>query len=243
MLQKSNCRDLMSTFLLSSSETLKTQSLQKLESIHTEDLQEVFEVFPSRVVSVRLFDASINEFFVPTAEGEAQRSYDTRETNPALGVRGCRRAIVDPDFLIMQIRAIMTAGINVMKNGKPVSLDVLVPMLTSEHELEMVIETINSATDKIFEEKGAKIEFRIGAIIETPRACLRANKIVKTEGLGLVVFGLDRLTELTCGLSKDDTKEMIATYNAQGIIHKDPFRALDKRGVGALLTAGVRLVR
>lgn len=150
---------------------------------------------------------------------------------------------MNPDFLAMQIRAMIKAAIDVKTELKPVNLEILVPMLTSEHELDSIIKNINATVYEVFDAEGATVEYRIGAVIETPRACLCANKIARTEGLSFVVFGLDRLTELTCGLSRADTEAMISTYNVKGIIHKDPFCALDTHGVGVLLTAGVNLVR
>mmetsp|Transcript_8151 Transcript_8151/g.12169 ORF Transcript_8151/g.12169 Transcript_8151/m.12169 type:complete len:747 (-) Transcript_8151:392-2632(-) len=215
--QDTKCHDLANLYFLSSSKSMKEDSLYKLERIHRQKLMEVFQLFPNRVVSVRLLDSSINCFLGIFGERNAPKDsssaklHELEEINPAIGVRGCRRAIMNPDFLAMQIRAMIKAAIDVKTELKPVNLEILVPMLTSEHELDSIIKNINATVYEVFDAEGATVEYRIGAVIETPRACLCANKIARTEGLSFVVFGLDRLTELTCGLSRADTEAMIST--------------------------------
>jgi pyruvate, orthophosphate dikinase len=155
------------------------------------------------------------------------------EFNPMLGHRGCRLGITYPEITEMQARAIFEAAVAVAKDGVKVFPEVMIPLVATLKELENQAGIVNRVAREVFEEKGRKVEYLVGTMIELPRAALVADEIAKEAQF--FSFGTNDLTQTTWGFSRDDVNKILPTYLAEGIIKQDPFNALDQEGVGQLV--------
>src|SRR5258707_15895755 len=150
-----------------------------------------------------------------------------------LGHRGCRLGITYPEISEMQARAIFEAAVNVQKAGVKVFPEVMIPLVGMMREMENQSAIIRQVAEQVFKEKGTKVEYMVGTMIELPRAALVADEIAKEAEF--FSFGTNDLTQTTFGFSRDDINKVLPTYLAEGILKQDPFAVLDQEGVGQLV--------
>ena len=155
------------------------------------------------------------------------------EFNPMLGHRGCRLGNTYPEITEMQARAIIEAALNMKKKGIHVYPEIMIPLVGIVTELKMQADIIHETAKKVFEEKGDSIEYKVGTMIEVPRAAVTADEIA--EYADFFSFGTNDLTQMTFGYSRDDAGKFLKIYREKGILKNDPFEILDQKGVGSLI--------
>ncbi len=238
--------------ILSDDEKSRRAALAKLLPMQRNDFVELFEIMAGRPVTIRLLDPPLHEFLphgdeeiaeVAAAMGVdakkiADRARELHEFNPMLGFRGCRIAIAYPEIAEMQARAIFEAAADVAKRtGKAVHPEVMVPLIATRAEFDLVKARIDAMAQAVIKETGAKLSYDVGTMIELPRACLMAGEIAETAEF--FSFGTNDLTQTTLGISRDDAASFLGIYTARGILPVDPFVSVDQPGVGALVRIGV----
>jgi pyruvate,orthophosphate dikinase len=159
-----------------------------------------------------------------------------RETNPMLGHRGCRLGITYPEITEMQARAILEAAVELQQEGVTVLPEIMVPLTGTPEEFANQKRLIQETAEKVFEEKGARVDYLTGTMIEVPRAALVADEIAREAEF--FSFGTNDLTQMTFGFSRDDAGKFLPYYVEQKILPDDPFQVLDRRGVGQLVRLG-----
>ncbi len=238
--------------ILAEDEQTRRAALSKLLPMQRADFVELFEIMSGLPVTIRLLDPPLHEF-LPHTLGEveevaramntdprrlADRARDLAEFNPMLGFRGCRLAIVYPEIGEMQSRAIFEAAVEAQKRtGKAVGLEVMVPLIATRKEFDLVKARIDATAAAVMKETGAKLNYQVGTMIELPRACLMAGDIAETAEF--FSFGTNDLTQTTYGISRDDAAGFLGTYITKGILEIDPFISVDRDGVGELVKIGV----
>jgi pyruvate,orthophosphate dikinase len=238
--------------ILSEDEQSRRAALSKLLPMQRADFVELFEIMKGLPVTIRLLDPPLHEFLPHTqAEIEevaramntdprklADRARDLAEFNPMLGFRGCRLAIAYPEIAEMQARAIFEAAVEAEKRtGKAVGLEVMVPLIATKAEFDLIKARIDATAQSVMKETGKKLSYQVGTMIELPRACLMAGDIAQTAEF--FSFGTNDLTQTTYGISRDDAASFLGTYVAKGILEIDPFISVDRDGVGELVKIGV----
>ena len=238
--------------ILSDDEKSRRAALAKLLPMQRQDFVELFEIMDGRPVTIRLLDPPLHEFLphgdteiaeVAAAMGVevskiANRARELHEFNPMLGFRGCRIAIAYPEIAEMQARAIFEAAADVAKRtGKQVTPEVMVPLIATRAEFDLVKARIDAMAQAVIKETGAKLSYDVGTMIELPRACLMAGEIAETAEF--FSFGTNDLTQTTLGISRDDAASFLGIYTARGILPVDPFVSIDQAGVGELVRIGV----
>jgi len=238
--------------ILSEDEQSRRAALSKLLPMQRADFVELFEIMKGLPVTIRLLDPPLHEFLPHTqAEIEevaramntdprklADRARDLAEFNPMLGFRGCRLAIAYPEIAEMQARAIFEAAVEAEKRtGKAVGLEVMVPLIATKAEFDLVKARIDATAQSVMKETGKKLAYQVGTMIELPRACLMAGDIAETAEF--FSFGTNDLTQTTYGISRDDAASFLGTYVSKGILEIDPFISVDRDGVGELVKIGV----
>jgi pyruvate,orthophosphate dikinase len=158
-----------------------------------------------------------------------------------LGFRGCRLGVVYPEITEMQIRAIISAAIEVNKSGMLAMPEIEIPVLSDVREARILKKVIRDIADDLIKESGISVKYKIGTMIELPRACVTANEIAKE--LDFLSFGTNDLTQTTYGFSRDDAGKFIPKYVEMGILKKDPFQVIDRDGVGSLMKVCVEMAR
>jgi pyruvate,orthophosphate dikinase len=212
------------------------------------DFVEIFELMAGLPVTIRLLDPPLHEF-LPHNEEELQkvadatgmplarvrrRANELREANPMLGLRGSRVGVLFPEVYEMQARAIFEAAHEVQnKTGDTVVPEVMVPLISSSKELELLKKRIDAVAATVAEEQGKVLTYSVGTMIEVPRAALRAEAIA--EHAAFFSFGTNDLTQMTLGLSRDDSGLFMDAYLRHEIFAADPFQSLDVDGVGRLI--------
>jgi pyruvate,orthophosphate dikinase len=241
--------------ILSDDEKARRTALAKLLPMQRSDFTELFEIMQGLPVTIRLLDPPLHEFLPHTEEEIAEvaqamgadpqkladRARELSEFNPMLGFRGCRIAIAYPEIAEMQARAIFEAAADAAKKtGKPVVPEVMVPLIATRAEFDIVKQRIDAMAEAVSKEKGVKLDYQVGTMIELPRACLLADKIAEGEGgAEFFSFGTNDLTQTTFGISRDDAASFLTPYTARGILPVDPFVSIDQDGVGELVRIGV----
>ena len=238
--------------ILAEDEQARRAALSKLLPMQRADFVELFEIMKGLPVTIRLLDPPLHEFLPHTqAEIEevaramntdprrlADRARDLAEFNPMLGFRGCRLAIAYPEIAEMQARAIFEAAVEAQKRtGKAVGLEVMVPLIATKAEFDLVKARIDATAQSVMKETNTKLTYQVGTMIELPRACLMAGDIAQTAEF--FSFGTNDLTQTTYGISRDDAAGFLGTYIAKGILEIDPFISVDRDGVGELVKIGV----
>jgi pyruvate,orthophosphate dikinase len=233
----------------------REKALAKLLPMQRSDFEGIFEAMDGFGVTIRLLDPPLHEF-VPhekenqkimaddmgiSVEAIKQKVDSLHEFNPMLGHRGCRLGITYPEITVMQARAIIEAALNVAKKGKKVLPEIMVPLVGITKELQIQVDIIRSTIEKVFKERGEKIDYLVGTMIEIPRAALTADEIAKTAEF--FSFGTNDLTQMTLGFSRDDAGKFLPQYIDAGIYKYDPFVVLDQAGVGKLVEMGIKLGR
>jgi pyruvate,orthophosphate dikinase len=242
----------MREMILADDEKARRSALAKLLPMQRADFVELFEIMRGLPVTIRLLDPPLHEF-LPHSEQEiaevaaamgtdarklADRSRELHEFNPMLGFRGCRLALVYPEIAEMQARAIFEAAAEAAKRtGKPVVPEVMVPLIATKAELDLVKARIDAIAEAVASERGTKVDYQVGTMIELPRASLRAGEIAQSAEF--FSFGTNDLTQTTYGISRDDAASFLGTYVARGVLPSDPFVSIDREGVGELMRIGV----
>jgi pyruvate,orthophosphate dikinase len=245
--------------ILSDDEKSRRAALAKLLPMQRDDFIELFEIMRGLPVTIRLLDPPLHEF-LPHTPAEIQevakvmgadprkladRARELSEFNPMLGFRGCRLAIAYPEIAEMQARAIFEAAVEAGKRtGKPVVPEVMVPLIATRAEFDLVKARIDAMAQAVAKERNTKIGYQVGTMIELPRAALKAGEIAQTAEF--FSYGTNDLTQTTFGISRDDAASFLGIYTAKGILPVDPFVSIDQEGVGELVriaTARGRKVR
>jgi pyruvate, orthophosphate dikinase len=234
--------------ILSDDEKSRRAALAKLLPMQRQDFSELFEIMGGLPVTIRLLDPPLHEF-LPHTPGEidevakamgadprklADRARELSEFNPMLGFRGCRLAIAYPEIAEMQARAIFEAAVEAgKKTGKAVVPEVMVPLIATRAELDLVKARIDAMAAAVAKETGTKVSYQVGTMIELPRAALKAGEIA--ESAEFFSYGTNDLTQTTFGISRDDAASFLGAYTAKGILPVDPFVSIDREGVGELV--------
>ncbi|KPK66276.1 MAG: pyruvate phosphate dikinase [Planctomycetes bacterium SM23_32] len=228
------------------------QALQMLLPEQRKDFEGIFRVMDGLPVVVRLLDPPLHEFLpqvpevqarlaeqmgIPAAE-VADRVSELRELNPMLGHRGCRLGLTYPDVYNMQVRAIMEAAVNVKKEGVDVHPEIMIPLVGTDEELRVSREAAQEVCQDVLETAGVEVDYKIGTMIEVPRAALTADEVAQYADF--FSFGTNDLTQMTYGFSRDDVGVFVPEYVDREILENDPFQVLDRAGVGQLVAMGVQ---
>ncbi|MBP8590890.1 pyruvate, phosphate dikinase [Candidatus Shapirobacteria bacterium] len=235
----------------------REEPLEKIGQFQKEDFVGLFRIMDGSPVIIRLIDPPLHEFLpkekeikesLEKAKSKKEKEHweailtarnNLHEDNPMLGLRGCRLGILMPEIIRTQTRAILEAALKVRKEGKRVKPQIMVPLVAFKEELALVKKEIIDEAEKVFAKEGERLEFKIGTMIELPRAALRAGEIA--EEAEFFSFGTNDLTQTTIGISRDDAEgKFLASYQKLGIIKTDPFQTLDQDGVGELVEIGTR---
>lgn len=234
--------------ILADDEAGRRAALAKLLPMQRADFIELFTIMQGLPVTIRLLDPPLHEFLPHTdaeiAEVAARlkvdedklrrRASELSEFNPMLGFRGCRLAVRYPEIAEMQARAIFEAAVEAGKRtGEPVEVEVMVPLVMTRAELDLVKGRIDAMAEAVKAETGVAVSYKVGTMIELPRAALRAGEIAETAAF--FSFGTNDLTQTTLGISRDDAASFLGAYTAGGILPADPFVTLDQEGVGELV--------
>ncbi|MBV9842085.1 MAG: pyruvate, phosphate dikinase [Sphingomonadaceae bacterium] len=234
--------------ILAEDEKGRRAALAKLLPEQRKDFSEIFEIMAGLPVTIRLLDPPLHEF-LPHEEEEFEevaqasgigvaalkrRAAELHEFNPMLGHRGCRLGVTYPEIYEMQARAIFEAAVDVaVKTGEAPIPEVMVPLVATCRELELMKTVIDDAAKAVFAEKGKSVRYLVGTMIELPRAALKAGEIAEVGEF--FSFGTNDLTQTTLGVSRDDAGRFLGTYVEKGIYARDPFVSLDVEGVGELI--------
>ena len=242
----------MREMILAEDEEGRRKALAKLLPIQRTDFEGIFEAMHDLPVTVRLLDPPLHEF-VPHEEKEQKEMAeqmgislehikslidDLSETNPMLGHRGCRLGNTYPEISEMQARAIIEAALNLKERGINARPEIMIPLTGTLAEMKMQEDIVRSTVEKVFEERGEKIDYLVGTMIEVPRAALTADEIAKSAEF--FSFGTNDLTQRTFGYSRDDIGKFLPIYLEKKILEVDPFQVLDQKGVGQLVKMAVK---
>ncbi|HAU21403.1 MAG TPA: pyruvate, phosphate dikinase, partial [Erythrobacter sp.] len=234
--------------ILAEDEKGRRAALEKLLPEQRKDFREIFEVMAGLPCTIRLLDPPLHEF-LPHGDAEFEelavatgygvdhlkrRAGELHEFNPMLGHRGCRLGITYPEIYEMQVRAIFEAACEIAdESGEAPVPEVMIPLVATKRELELLRALVDRVAKQVFEETGCAVDYLVGTMIELPRAALMAGQIAE-EG-AFFSFGTNDLTQTTLGVSRDDSARFLAPYVDQGIFARDPFVSLDIEGVGQLV--------
>src|SRR5450631_1274187 len=249
----------MRTMILAKDEKTRRLALKKLLPMQRADFLGLFKTMHGLPVTVRLLDPPLHEFLpkredllVEIAKLELtkprspklkelhlllRRVEELHETNPMLGLRGCRLGIAFPEITEMQARALFEAAVAVKKAGQEVHPEIMIPLISTVEEMRNQASIIRRVVEEVFAEKGIRVEFLVGTMIELPRAALVADQIAKEAEF--FSFGTNDLTQTTFGISRDDINKFLPAYMKAGIFKQDPFAVLDQDGVGQLVSGAV----
>jgi pyruvate,orthophosphate dikinase len=234
--------------ILAGDEKARRVALAKLLPMQRADFVDLFKIMDGLPVTIRLLDPPLHEFLPHTEEEIAEvaaamgadpqkladRARELHEFNPMLGFRGCRLAIAYPEIAEMQARAIFEAAVEAEREtGKPVAPEIMVPLIATKIELDLVKERIDAMAKTVASETKSKLHYQVGTMIELPRAALKAGEIAETAEF--FSFGTNDLTQTAFGISRDDAASFLGIYTAKGILPADPFVSLDRDGVGELI--------
>ena len=230
---------------------LYDDALNSILPMQREDFIGIFTAMNGYPVTVRLLDPPLHEF-IPHEDSQLEElskemnvSFDKlkairdglHEFNPMLGHRGCRLGITYPEIYDMQARAIIEAAVKVKKNGVDVHPEIMIPLVGTVKELKIIKDRIIKIAEEVFEKEGSKVAYRVGTMIEVPRAALVADKIAQEAEF--FSFGTNDLTQMGGGFSRDDAGKFLKDYVNKEIYERDPFQSLDQEGIGELLRIGV----
>ncbi|MEM9550179.1 MAG: putative PEP-binding protein [Pseudomonadota bacterium] len=224
--------------------------LDRLLPMQRDDFIQLFRIMEGQPVCIRLFDPPLHEFLPTTKSGQLElaealdlpvsdvtrRVEAMGEYNPMLGLRGVRLGITLPEIYEMQACAIFEAALEAARMGVTVVPEIMIPLVSARREVEMIEARIDSVAAKVRAQSGASFDYRLGVMVETPRAALRADEIAAHTAF--LSFGTNDLTQMTYGLSRDDAGRFMSAYVQQGVYPEDPFHSLDVEGVGELLRLG-----
>ena len=237
----------MREMIMAETETGRRAALSKLAPMQRADFEGIFRAMDGLPVTVRLLDPPLHEF-LPHGDSEMealaavlsrdpaalkQKAEQLREFNPMLGLRGCRLGLKHPEVYEMQTRAILEAAVLVERSGIHVLPEIMVPLVSTWEELAIIRKRIHETAERVFEEQQRRVEYQVGTMIEIPRAALTADEIA--EHADFFSFGTNDLTQMTFGISRDDSAGFLPSYVSDGILAHEPFQVLDEKGVGFLV--------
>ena len=242
--------------IVADSKKKRKKALDKLFPYQKDDFKGIFKAMEDKTVTVRLLDPPLHEF-LPQNDRDIKNLADQlsvpvddlkriiselEEMNPMLGHRGCRLGITYPEIYKMQVKAIISAALEVKEeDGYDVKADIMIPLVGTAKELEILRKDAVEAAEELLENSKIKIKYNVGTMIEIPRAALTADKVAAHADF--FSFGTNDLTQMTYGFSRDDAGKFISKYLDQEIFAKDPFQVLDQEGVGQLVETAVKLGR
>jgi len=229
----------------------REKALKQILPMQKKDFVDIFKVMKGLPVTIRLLDPPLHEFLphededIKEIAGELGIGFDElkatvkslHEMNPMLGHRGCRLSISYPEILEMQVRAIFEAAIELAKKGLKVKPEVMVPLVGNINEIKVLKEQIVKIADETMKEGKKKFDYKVGTMIEVPRACVVAGEIASEAEF--FSFGTNDLTQMTFGFSRDDAGKFLPDYIEKGILEKDPFATIDRNGVGEFIKMAV----
>ncbi len=230
-------------------------ALEKILPYQREDFEGLFKAMDGKCVIIRFLDPPLHEF-LPKTEEEMRPlaeslgiTYETlknkvdslKEFNPMMGHRGCRLAVTYPEIARMQTRAVIEAAINVQKEGVTIHPEIMIPLVGAVKELQYVKKIVVDTAKEVMDQAGVTVDYKVGTMIEIPRAALLADKIA--EEAEFFSFGTNDLTQMTFGYSRDDASKFLADYYQKGILDQDPFASIDQDGVGKLIEIAATLGR
>ncbi len=245
----------MREMIVARTEEHRRKALDKLLPMQRSDFEGLFTAMKGHPVTIRFLDPPLHEFLPQENEDivalakEMGMSFDElksivislHEFNPMMGHRGCRLAVSYPEIAEMQTRAVIEAAINVNKNGMSVIPEIMIPLVGDIKELKFVKEIVVKTAAEVIEKAGVKLEYKVGTMIEIPRAALTADEIAKEAEF--FSFGTNDLTQMTFGFSRDDAGRFLEDYYSKKIYESDPFARLDQTGVGRLVEMAAKLGR
>lgn len=241
--------------ILSKTIEKRNEALEEIRPMQEKDFYDIYSVMKEKPVTIRLLDPPLHEF-LPNKEEDIKnlslslnlsyeelkdRIAELHEVNPMLGHRGCRLSITFPEIYKMQVNAIINAAIKHKKEGLNTVPEIMIPLIGEINELAYVKKEIIEEIEKVFNETNQKIEYKIGTMIEIPRAALLADEIAKEAEF--FSFGTNDLTQMTFGFSRDDSGKFLSEYIEKGIFKESPFTAIDRKGVGKLMKMACELGR
>jgi pyruvate, orthophosphate dikinase len=237
----------MREMILAQTSQERAAALEKLLPIQRRDFAALFREMAGLPVIIRLLDPPLHEFVPHDEAGMAalaaaaglpleevrRRATALSETNPMLGLRGCRLGITHPEITSMQARAVFEAACDVALEGVDVHPEIMVPLVGDARELQQQADLVHAAANAVFLERVLRVRYRVGTMIEVPRAALTAGEVAAAAEF--FSFGTNDLTQMTYGLSRDDVGPVIHRYLESGVYQRDPFATLDRKGVGELM--------
>lgn len=246
----------MRKMILASTHEERVEALNELLPIQQFDFEELYTIMDGKNVNVRLLDPPLHEF-LPNDEALIEelassthhtaleikdKIKELHESNPMMGHRGCRLAVTYPEICVMQTSAIINAAINVSKRtNKLVNPEIMVPLVLDKEELKFVKNIITTTANKLILASGLPMKYHVGTMIEVPRAALLADEIASYAEF--FSFGTNDLTQMTMGFSRDDSDKFLPAYYENKILEENPFKTLDQKGVGKLISNAVKLGR
>ncbi|CKG97902.1 Pyruvate%2C phosphate dikinase [Fusobacterium polymorphum] len=239
-------------FILSDRGEEKEKALEKLHNLQKEDFLNIFKILDGDEANIRLLDPPVHEFLPKTLEDKKKmaeilsislediekRIYRLKDENPMLGHRGCRLGVSYPELYRIQARAIVEAAYECEKKGLKVHPEIMIPFIMESKELAYLRKEIEEEIESFFKEVGATVKYKLGTMIEIPRACLLANEIA--EYADFFSFGTNDLTQMSMGLSRDDSVKFLDDYREKGIWEGEPFYSIDTKAVTKLVKIGVK---
>ncbi|RLD33534.1 MAG: pyruvate, phosphate dikinase, partial [Bacteroidetes bacterium] len=242
----------MREMILAEDEKGRREALDRLLPMQRKDFEGIFEAMKDLPVTVRLLDPPLHEFVPHDAKGQKEMAdvmgvtpkvikekvEELSEFNPMLGHRGCRLGNTYPEITEMQTRAIIEAALNLKKRKIKTHPEIMIPLTGTYQEMKMQEDIVRATVNKVFDERGDKIDYLVGTMIEIPRAALTADEIAKSAEF--FSFGTNDLTQMTFGYSRDDAGKFLPIYIDKGILKNDPFQVLDQEGVGQLVETAVK---
>jgi len=238
--------------IVSDSVEERKAALDELLPLQREDFEGIFTVMGERPVTIRTLDPPLHEF-LPHSDKEIEelaselkitgkklkeKIESLHEFNPMLGFRGCRLGVAFPEITEMQARAIIEAAVNVARKGVKVKPEIMIPLVSHVNEFKLQEDIVRRVAKEVMKEKGKKIKYLVGTMIELPRAAITANEIA--EHAEFFSFGTNDLTQTTFGLSRDDAGKFLPEYVNREILPNDPFESIDQNGVGQLVEMGTK---
>lgn len=238
-------------FLLAKNTDDRKTVLEKIKTFQTQDFAHIFDLMQDKPVVVRLLDAPLHEF-LPHSTNEinqvaeqlklnpldlTDRIQAMKEVNPMMGHRGCRMGMTYPELYIVQAEAVIRSAMEYAKQGIAVKPEIMIPLVSSKAELQQLKEKITAHLNQVIEAEAVNIEYAIGVMVETPRACLISDQLA--EDAAFFSFGTNDLTQLTFGYSRDDAGKFLNQYLDTGVLKDDPFQSIDTQAVHDLIQISV----
>ena len=243
--------DVMRAMILSENQSERVGFLDQLYGFQYRDMKQLFEVMDGLPVTIRLLDPPLHEFLPHDGQGMAAlserigKSVETiqeitrglMEVNPMLGFRGCRLSVIFPEITGMQVKAIISAAADAHDEGISARPEIMIPLVINVREVRLITEIIERSVHEVMQKRKVSVPYRIGTMMETPRACLTAQRLAPE--VEFMSFGTNDLTQMTYGFSRDDAGRFIPEYLDKNLIADDPFVSLDTRAVGSLMKMAI----